>query len=90
MPYEIKQKLRQYAKACEKSSQLSREVDEVFEKYGFSKDDIERISGDGNDSGPSNEALSYICNAEGGTEESIEMIEEVFLWVVNKKEREFK
>ncbi|GAF66418.1 hypothetical protein BTS2_3319 [Bacillus sp. TS-2] len=84
MPYHIKQKLRQYAKAQEKAYRLSKEVDAAIEAYGVPIDNLVANTAPFSDE-PSTEALAYINNNEGGTEDSIRLIEEVFIYFANKK-----
>lgn len=78
MPYEIKRKLRSLAISCQKSGSLEIEVVKMIEKYGVDCDYLSANS-DPYDGKPHTEALAYIVNAEGGTESSIDEIEEVFL-----------
>lgn len=82
LPYEIKQKLRQVARNSIRGKELGRELMELFEKHGFDTECVDRVSGISYVK-PNNEALAYIENGEGGTEESIQMIEEVLLHIVN-------
>ncbi|MET3505530.1 hypothetical protein [Halalkalibacter oceani] len=84
MPYEIKQKLRQYAKAQAKAHRLSREVDEAIRAYGVPIDNLTAVSPPF-DGEPYTEALAFINNNEGNIEENILEIEELFLYFVNKK-----
>jgi len=84
MPYKIKEKLRQLSKAYEKAGQLELQVSNMIEEYGVN---CEYLNANiGYTTKPTTEALAYIINSEGGTESSIEEIEEVFLWHVNNKE----
>lgn len=80
MPKEIKQKLRQLHKAHVKSRELEAEVQLLFDEYNVDTNDFRAI-GNGE---VQTEALAYISNAEGGIEDSIKQIEEVFLYYVNK------
>ena len=90
MPYEIKQKIRQYNEAVLKASQLSAELDTMIEKYGVPIDNLLALT-DVFSNEPSTEALAYIHNGECATEESlmdaIVEIEEIFLHFVNRSER---
>ncbi|MGE7689984.1 hypothetical protein ACQKMI_12350 [Lysinibacillus sp. NPDC097214] len=85
MPYEIKQKLRQYNKANLKAKTLHAELVEIFEEYSvpyenltanqvFGKYEEELVT----------EALAFINNCEGDVEDNITDIEEVFLYFSNK------
>lgn len=86
MPESIKSKLRKLQEIKEKGQQLEFSIKEDFEKYGV---DIENLSGIG--SGDiSTEAFTYITYAEGDVEESIKLIEEVFLHYANKKLIKYK
>ncbi|MFV1457829.1 hypothetical protein [Bacillus mycoides] len=83
MPYELKQKLRKYHKHLALASVLHDEIANKLEEYGVPYENVvaeaDRCKGE-----PVNEGLSYINNGEGGIEGSIKMIEEVFLYFVNR------
>lgn len=83
MPYEIKQKLRQYAKVQTKAVNLSNEICSMIESYGVPIENL--VAMDDVYSGkPQTEALAYLNNGECGClEETIEEIERVFLYFVN-------
>lgn len=83
MPYQLKQKLRSYGKAVEKSKQLHTEIEEELEKYGVP---YGNLTGEPVDGAPWTEALSFITYAEGNIEDSIQDIEEVFVHFANKGE----
>lgn len=86
MPYEIKQKLRQYAKVQIKAYKLAREIDTMIEKYGVPVENLIACA-DVYSEEPQTEALAFLHNGEcGGIEQTISDIEEVFLWFVNNKE----
>ena len=82
MPFELKQKLRQYAKAVEKSNKLHNEFVEMLEEYGVP---YENLVANADSDEPQTEAFAYISHNEGDTEGSIDQIEEVFLYFVNNK-----
>lgn len=86
MPYEIKQKLRQYAKVQDKAKQLSNELGEMFESYGVPEDNLiacANISWDSDE--PQTEGLAFLHNGEcDDIEGTIREIEKVFLYFVNK------
>lgn len=83
MPYEIKQKLRQYANVQTKARNLASEIHRMFESYDVPIDNL--IAQDDIYSGkPQTEALAYLHNAEcEDLEDTIKQIEEVFLYFVN-------
>lgn len=90
MPYEIKQKLRQYAKIQTKAKELSREIGEMFEDYGVPE---ENLTACGNTSWdyeePQTEGLAFLHNGEcSNLEETIKDIEKVFLYFVNRNSAE--
>lgn len=87
MPYEIKQKLRQYANVQIKASQLSREIDEMIESYGVPVENLIAMGDTSWDNDePQTEALAFLHNGEcDDIEGTINDIEEVFLWFVNNQ-----
>lgn len=87
MPYEIKQKLRQLAKAHQKASDLENEAIDMIEEYDVDCSYLNATC-DVYSKTPYTEALAYITNSEGSTEDSISQIEEVFLWHVNNREED--
>lgn len=80
MPEGIKDKLRRLHRLKEKSKKLEMILNDNFEKYGVNIDDLSAM-GNGE---VQTEAYTFITYAEGNVEESINMIEEVFLYYVNK------
>jgi fructoselysine-6-P-deglycase FrlB-like protein len=80
MPQEIKNKIRQLQSTLAKGKKLEVELENMIEKYGIN---IDYLCANRNDD-LSTEALAFVCNAEGNTEENIRLIEEVFLYYVNK------
>ena len=83
MPYEIKQKLRQYAKVQTKARKLSGEVCKMIESYGVPIDNL-TAQDDIYSGRPQTEALAYLHNAEcEDLEETIEEIERIFLYFAN-------
>lgn len=86
MPYEIKQKLRQYAKTQDKAKQLSNELGKMFENYGVPEDNLTacaNISWDSDE--PQTEGLAFLHNGEcSDIEGTIREIEKVFLYFVNR------
>ncbi|KOS61474.1 hypothetical protein FJQ98_16475 [Lysinibacillus agricola] len=88
MPYEIKQKLRQYNKANLKAKSLHDELVEIFEEYGVPYENLtaNQEYGDYQEEN-STEGLAFINNNEGDIEENIAEIEEVFLHFVNRNSR---
>lgn len=81
MPKKIKSKLRKLANIAIEKQQLEIEIGNIFEEeYDISIDVFNAISSNK----VRTEALAYIVNAEGDTEDSIEEIEKVFLYYVNK------
>lgn len=90
MPYEIKQKIRQYNKAVLKAKDLSRDVDALIEKYGVPVENLVALT-DVFSEDPSTEALAYInngeCTTDGSLEDAISEIEEIFLYFANDLER---
>ena len=88
MPYEIKQKLRQYANLQIKVAQMAKEIDEMIEEYGVP---IENLIAMGNiySDEPQTEALAFLHNCEcDNIEGTIKEIEKVFLYFANKKTEE--
>lgn len=86
MPYKIKQKLRQYANVQIKASQLANEIDNMIEEYGVPMENLIAMSDTSwNNDEPQTEALAFLHNGEcDDIEGTIEDIERVFLWFVNK------
>jgi hypothetical protein len=85
MPYEIKQKLRQFDKANKMAKELHYEIENLFDKYKVPYDNLVACEEFGEFAEEqSTEALSYINNCEGEIESNINDIEEVFLYFVNK------
>lgn len=83
MPYEIKQKLRQYANTQMKAANLAREIDEMIESYGVPIDNL-TACGDGSE--PKTEALAFLHNCEcEDVEGTIKDIEEIFLYFANRE-----
>ena len=85
MPYEIKQKLRQYANLQMKVAKMAKEIDEMIEGYGVP---IENLIAMGNvySDEPQTEALAFLHNCEcDDIEGTIKEIEEVFLYFANKE-----
>lgn len=89
MPYKIKQKLRQYANAQIKASQLASEIDSMIEGYGVPIENLIAMGDTSWDNDePQTEALAFLHNGEcGDIEETIKDIEEVFLWFANNNRR---
>lgn len=84
MPYEIKQKLRQYANAQIKVSNLAREIDEMMESYDVPVENLVALADIYSDE-PQTEALAFLHNGEcDNIEETIKEIEKIFLYFVNK------
>lgn len=85
MPYEIKQKLRQYDKINAKARSLHDELVEIFEEYGVPYENLSANQEFGDyENEPVTEALAFINNCEGDIEDNIDEIEEVFLHFVNR------
>lgn len=85
MPYEIKQKLRQYAKANNKARTLHEEIVDIMRDYGVPYDNLVATSEFGAFAEEdTTEALAFINNCEGDIDGNITEIEEVFLYFVNK------
>lgn len=80
MPESIKNKLRKLQKLNKQSKELEFILKDEFEKYGV---DIENLTAIG-DGDMQTEAYAFITYAEGDVEDSISMIEDVFLYYVNK------
>lgn len=88
MPYEIKQKLRQYANAQIKVSNLAREIDEMIEAYDVPIENLVAMADIYGDE-PQTEALAFLHNGEcDNVENTIKEIEDVFLYFVNTREEE--
>lgn len=88
MPYEIKQKLRQYANAQIKVSKLAREIDEMIEAYDVPIENLVAMADIYGDE-PQTEALAFLHNGEcDNIENTIKEIEDVFLYFVNNREEE--
>jgi len=83
MPYEIKQKLRQYDNANKRAKMLHDEVTSMFDKYDVPYENL-CANVDYSIDEPSTEGLAYINNSEGDIESNIDEIEAVFLYFVNK------
>lgn len=85
MPYEIKKKLKQYANIQNKANIIQRELEEMIESYGVPIENLIACVARDSDE-PQTEALAFLNNGEcddiNGT---INQIEEVFLWFVNRK-----
>jgi hypothetical protein len=85
MPYEIKKKLKQYANIQNKAKYIQRELEEMIESYGVPIENLITCVARDSDE-PQTEALAFLNNGEcddiNGT---INQIEEVFLWFVNRK-----
>ena len=84
MPYKIKNKLKQLAKACEKARKLEIEADNMITEYGVNTDYLNAMNVDD----VCTEAMAFITNAEGGTPDSIDEIEKVFVYHYNKNLKE--
>lgn len=88
MPYEIKQKLRQYANAQIKVSKLAREIDEMIEAYDVPIENLVAMADIYGDE-PQTEALAFLHNGEcDNIENTIKEIENIFLYFVNNREEE--
>ena len=89
MPYEIKQKIRQYNKAILKAKALEKELVNMIEEYDVPIENFEALADIYGDE-PQTEALACInngeCTTEKALESSIREIEEVFLWFVNRND----
>lgn len=87
MPYQIKQKIKQYNAAVLKANALERDLYEMFEDYNIPTDNLVALADIYGDE-PQTEALSYISNGECVTEEglthAINEIEDVFIHFANK------
>lgn len=90
MPYEIKQKLRQYAKIQIKAKELSKEIGSMFESYGVPEDNLIALGNTSWDcEEPQTEGLAFLHNGEcSDLEETIKDIERVFLYFVNRDSEE--
>lgn len=86
MPYEIKQKLRQYARVQIKAKQLSKELGEMFDNYGVPEDNLVACADiSWNSDEPQTEGLAFLHNGEcSDIEETIREIEKVFLYFAKK------
>ena len=85
MPYEIKQKLRQYANLQMKVARIAKEIDSMIEEYGVPVENL-IACGDIYGDEPQTEALAFIHNCEcDDIEGTIKEIEEVFLYFANKE-----
>lgn len=90
MPYEIKQKLRQYANAQTKIRNLALQIDRMIESYGVPLDNLMALADIYSDE-PQTEALAYLHNGEcEDLEETIKEIEKVFLYFANLNEHSTK
>ena len=88
MPYEIKQKLRQYANAQIKVSKLAREIDEMIEAYDVPIENLVAMADIYSDE-PQTEALAFLHNGEcDNIENTIKEIENIFLYFVNNRKEE--
>lgn len=85
MPYQLKQKLRQYDKAMKKTKFLHDDLVKEFSKYNVPYDYLV-ANGELFGEHPQTEALAYINNAEGNVEDNIEEIEKIFLYFTNLDE----
>lgn len=87
MPYEIKKKIRQYANIQNKAKYIQRELEEMIESYGVSIENLIACADKIWDSDePQTEALAFLNNGEcDDVDGTINQIEEVFLWFVNRK-----
>lgn len=90
MPYEIKQKLRQYAKIQTKAKELSQEIGDMLESYGVPEDNLIALGNTSWDcEEPQTEGLAFLHNGEcSDLEETIKDIERVFLYFVNRNSAE--
>lgn len=86
MPYEIKQKLRQYAKIQIRARLISKELGEMFENYGVPEENLVALGDTSWDcEEPQTEGLAFLHNGEcDDVEGTIRDIEKVFLYFVNK------
>lgn len=86
MPYELKKLLRQYDTYNRKAGDVHHKITKKLEEYGVP---FENITAEGDDYGdaPNNEGFTYIVHSEGNVEDNIEMIEEVFLYFVNRSKQ---
>lgn len=88
MPYQIKEKLRQYATIQNEAKHIQRELENMIEDYGVPIENL-IACGDKNGNEPETEALAFLHNGEcDNIERTISQIEEVFLWFVNNKNNE--
>lgn len=86
MPYQIKQKIRQYANIQYKAKMLQKEVEDMIESYGVPIDNLIAMANKTySDDEPETEALAFLNNGEcSDIEGTISQIEKVFLYFVNK------
>lgn len=85
MPYEIKQKLTQYANLQMKVARMAKEIDSMIEEYGVPVENL-IACGDIYSNEPQTEALAFLHNCEcDDIEGTIKEIEEVFLYFANKE-----
>ncbi len=86
MPFEIKEKVRQYNAIIIKEKRLNMELEKVLEEYGVPIKSLVALSD--NDKEPQTEALAHIdngeCTTEPALEDAISQIEEVFLYYANE------
>ena len=86
MPFDIKQKLRQYARANNRARTLHEEIVDIMRNYSVPYDNLVATSEFGTFAEKdTTEALAFINNCEGDIEENITEIEEVFLLFVNNE-----
>ena len=83
MPNTIKNKIRKLHKYALLLFNLQLIVDQIFESYGIDPNVFYATAGkDVNQ----NEAMAYIINGESNVEGSINLIEELFLYYINKSD----
>ena len=86
MPYEIKQKLRQYANIQIKATRLANEIDNMIEEYGVPIENLIATADIFSDE-QQTEGLAFLHNGEcDDIEGTIKDIEKVFLYFVNREE----
>lgn len=84
MPYEIKQKLRQYANVQIKAKNMLEDIVNTFESYGVPQENLMACANPWGEE-PQTEGLAYLNNCEcDGLEDTIKDIERMFLWFVNR------
>ncbi|PDY14166.1 hypothetical protein COO16_04180 [Bacillus pseudomycoides] len=83
IPYELKQKLRQYDKFASKMKKIEGEIHGILDRYKVPYDNLTAQSNIYSDE-PRTESLTHISYGEGDVEENIKEIEEVFLYFANK------